>query len=635
MDLGTQRKRRAPVTYGKLFISRRKIPSSFGDGFDALQHGEEDLLMGGGSSSQNRQHSKSSSSKSPETSDRKLPEPQLKQLKSGPVPSRSSKHGLDRANSTSKAEVADQKVFDVPSSGEDVTKLRPIIRRALPNSQKKFRSGRLEENRIPSTGKSERVPSDREEAKASRPMVTLGQAGCKILSTAMGKPANMKDGGKQASKTSVTEKTDVNATTPRKPIQSPALGSSLTGQQLEGMKSSVTPVSSVRTEKRRKARVNSKGRERLKLEDSSKMEEEPPPKGRLNTLTRSKDERGSEIATGIPAVAGVPLVQPRPRKQREPKPIPSKAEQPPQAPAQPSLPKLNKTVARASQNKAPARPPPKSPTGVGSLYISLPVLDTQEPIEVPTEPSVATHSPSEGLSLWDEIMGGIESEDQSIARKPKRSRDSGSSDREMERGPTPPRRRRLIDTLEVDWTVRRPKQRILEAEMDVDSDSGSVDDTPMITLTDSQPCTDSQNTDEVEDAAQAFQRGVGAIQSAPAFPQRNTRVTYARQRSFLTEEVKEGGDPFADPLLLPVRDFGRGLRKAPVVEEEDDEDHGSGMMKSLHELREAGVNKRFLDSVEGYFEDIERGFSIGQKRVGYGFVLLIYLQDYSNDCPDT
>ncbi|KAF8427336.1 wings apart-like protein regulation of heterochromatin-domain-containing protein [Tirmania nivea] len=187
----------------------------------------------------------------------------------------------------------------------------------------------------------------------------------------------------------------------------------------------------------------------------------------------------------------------------------------------------------------------------------------------------------------------------------------------MERGPTPPRRRRLIDTLEVDWTVRRPKQHILEAEMDVDSDFGSVDDTPMITLTDSQPFTDSQNTDEVEDAAQAFQRGVGAIHSAQAFPQRNTRVTYARQRSFLTEEVKEGGDPFADPLLLPVRDFGRGLRKGPVVEEVIDEGNGPGMMKSLHELREAGVNKRFLDSVEGYFEDIEKGFSIGQKRVGY------------------
>ncbi|KAF8471923.1 wings apart-like protein regulation of heterochromatin-domain-containing protein [Kalaharituber pfeilii] len=40
------------------------------------------------------------------------------------------------------------------------------------------------------------------------------------------------------------------------------------------------------------------------------------------------------------------------------------------------------------------------------------------------------------------------------------------------------------------------------------------------------------------------------------------------------------------------------------------------MVKSLHELREAGVNKRFLDNVEGYFEDIEGNVSIGQKRAG-------------------
>ncbi|RPB25407.1 hypothetical protein L211DRAFT_836749 [Terfezia boudieri ATCC MYA-4762] len=618
MDLDAQRKRRAPVTYGKLFISRRKIPSSFGDGFDAFQHGGGDSLMGEESSSKNLQHSKLSSSKSLETGGSKLPEPQLKRTKSGPVPSRSIKHGLDRANSAPKGEVAEQKVFDVPSSDEDVPKLRPTIRRALSSSQKRFRSGRLEENRIPSTGRSERVPRDREEVKASPPMVTPGQAGSKTQSTDMRKPVNMKDGVKQTPKTSITKEADIYAAAPQKPMQSLVLEPSSTGQDRERRKSSLTSVSSAQTEEKQKAWVNPKGNERPELEDNPKMKGEPLSKWKPNTLKKSKDGgksravEKSEVATGIPAVADFSLVQRRPRKQREPKSLPNKAEQqPPQGPAQPSVPKLHKTVARASQNKDPARLPLKSPTSVESLYISSPVLEIREPIEVPTE-SLVTPS-----SLWDEIMEGRESEDQPIARKPKRSRESGSSEGEIERGSTPPRRRRLIDTLEVDWTVCRPKQRILEAEMDVDSDIASVDDTSMITLAESQPLTDSQNTDEVEDVAQAFQRGVGAIQSAPTLLQRNKKVTYARQRSFLAEEVKEGGDPFADPLLLPVRDFGRGLRKAPLVEEDDDEDHGPGMMKSLHELREAGVNKRFLDIVEGYFEDIERGFSIGQKRVGY------------------
>ena len=620
MDFSAQRKRRAPVTYGKLFVSRRKIPSSFGDGFDTLRHGDEDLLIGGESSSPNLQNSKSSSSKSPETSGSKLPEPQLKQLKSGPVPSRSSKHGLGRANSTPKIEVVDQEVFDFPPSDEDIPKLKPTIRRALSSSQKKFGPDRLEENRIPSTGRSERGPGDREEAKASRSIVTLGPAVSKIQSTTMRKSVNTKSGGKQAiysqaaSKAPIAEKVDVKVAASQKPIQSPLPGSSSTRQQLEAMKSSITPAPSVWIEEKQKARVNPKGSGRPRLGDTLKMDGEPLSEGGLSALKKSKNREKSEVATGT-------LVQCRPRKQRDPKPLLNKAEQqPPQVSARPSLPKFNKAVARASQNKVPARPPPKSPTGVESLYISSPVLEIQEPIKVPTESSVATHSPSGGPSLWDEIMGGMESEDKLITKKPERSRESESSEREIERGPTPPRKRRLIDTLEVDWTVRPPKQRILEAQMDVDSDSGSVDDMPMITLTDSQTLADSQNIDEVEDAAQAFQRGVCAIQSAPAFPQRNTRVTYARQRSFLTEEVKEGGDPFADPLLLPVRDFGRGLRKASVAEEEDD-DHGPGMMKSLHELREAGVNKRFLDSVEGYFEDIERGFSIGQKRVGYGLFL--------------
>jgi len=587
--------------------------------------------MGGAESPPNLQHPKPPTNKSPETSGSKHPESQFKQHTSGPAPSRNSNHGLERANLTSKIEVADQRVFDVPSSDEDIPKLKPTIRRALTSSQKRLGSGRLEENRIPPIGRGGGALGDREEAKTSRPIVTLGQAVTKIQSTAMREPVNVKDGGKQpihsrtVSKTSITEKADVNAAASQKPIQSRILSAPSTRQQLEGMKDGAN-LASVRAKERQKPQVNPRN-ERQKLEDNPKMEGEPPSEWRLDTLKKSKDggisrgERKPEVVIEIPSAAGVPPVQRRPRKQRPrkqrgPNTLPGKPEQQPlQAPVRPSLPKLKKTVTRESQNKVPVRLPSKSPTGVESLYISSPVLEIQEPTEVHRGPS-ATHSPSGGSSLWDEIMGGTESEDQPTARKPKRSRESGNSDGEVEKGPTLPRRRRLIDTLEVDWTVRRPKQRILEVEMDVDSDSGSADDTLVVALTDSQAPTDLQCTDGVEDAAQAFQRGVGAIQGAPAFPQRNTRVTYARQRSFLTEEVKEGGDPFADPLLLPVRDFGRGLRKETVVEE-DVEDHGPGMMKSLHELREAGVNKRFLDSVEGYFEDIERGFSIGQKRVGY------------------
>ncbi|KAF8416244.1 hypothetical protein BGX38DRAFT_772193, partial [Terfezia claveryi] len=319
MDLDAQRKRRAPVTYGKLFISRRKIPSSFGEGFDAFRHGGGDSLMGGESSSKNLQHSKLSSSKSLETSGSKLPEPQLKLPKSGSVPSRSIKHGLDRANSALKVEVTDQKVFDVPSSDEDVPKPRPTIRRALSSSRKRFGSGRLEENRIPSTGRSERAPGDRE-VKASPPMVTTRQAGSKSQSTDMRKPVNITDGVKQTSKTSITKEDHVNAAAPQKPIQSHVLESSSTGQEREGRKNSLTSVSSVQTEDKQNAWVNLKGNERPEIEDNLKMKGEQLSKWRPNTLKQSKDGgkssavEKSEVATGIPAVADVSLVQRRPRK---------------------------------------------------------------------------------------------------------------------------------------------------------------------------------------------------------------------------------------------------------------------------------------------------------------------------------
>ncbi|BFZ63207.1 hypothetical protein YB2330_004327 [Saitoella coloradoensis] len=82
------------------------------------------------------------------------------------------------------------------------------------------------------------------------------------------------------------------------------------------------------------------------------------------------------------------------------------------------------------------------------------------------------------------------------------------------------------------------------------------------------------------------------------------RVTYARQRSYRAEEPTLGVDSLeallATPLFAPP--------KRPAEEELQSEDgECEGQVKSVHELREAGENKRFADEVEYMLEGTVAG----------------------------
>ena len=126
--------------------------------------------------------------------------------------------------------------------------------------------------------------------------------------------------------------------------------------------------------------------------------------------------------------------------------------------------------------------------------------------------------------------------------------------------------------------------------------TSSSQDAPTSSLTDSQPVS-SQSTAAVQ----------------PVGP----RLTYSRQRSFLSEASLD------DQLLLqapPEANINSGnfscvkgpkraavtvLPLHPLAEEEDLADPvNAGTIRSIHELREAGGNKRFLDEFEGMLEDI-------------------------------
>lgn len=89
------------------------------------------------------------------------------------------------------------------------------------------------------------------------------------------------------------------------------------------------------------------------------------------------------------------------------------------------------------------------------------------------------------------------------------------------------------------------------------------------------------------------------------------KITYARQRSFRTEDLDENA-LFSAPLIMAQRQHNTGLEEDEGLEG----DTGSKMMKTIHELREAGVNNRFLDDIEELFGDIEGDTPLSRRRSG-------------------
>lgn len=114
--------------------------------------------------------------------------------------------------------------------------------------------------------------------------------------------------------------------------------------------------------------------------------------------------------------------------------------------------------------------------------------------------------------------------------------------------------------------------------------------------------------------AESQREGLAAHDSAvPHSPHlKGSRVTYARQRSFLDDlpmassllgAKNPSGTEQVDSLVSPRRDSG-SLVPAPslAIEEVNDDD---GSVRSIHELRQAGGNARYRGAIESIFEDIE------------------------------
>lgn len=108
------------------------------------------------------------------------------------------------------------------------------------------------------------------------------------------------------------------------------------------------------------------------------------------------------------------------------------------------------------------------------------------------------------------------------------------------------------------------------------------------------------------------------------------KVTYLRQRSYLTDQALDDPATFDMPLdiddrIAPARRRVPRTAAAPKslssktseMNQNEDIEGSSNKMKSIHELRLAGGNKRFLDEAEAIFEDVDgTQTTISRKRSG-------------------
>ena len=157
-------------------------------------------------------------------------------------------------------------------------------------------------------------------------------------------------------------------------------------------------------------------------------------------------------------------------------------------------------------------------------------------------------------------------------------------------------------------------------EWDIQGSSQSA-----MTLLENSASGSSQSTDP----SQIWEPGAATSQAAPTSPNTGPKVTYARQRSYLTEDALAGDADFSIPIDVEqgcrqARRRGADRKGPPIslpglisLEEESDVDNSSvGGIRSIHELREAGEKHKFEHGIQSLLDEIEANNSrtMSQKR---------------------
>lgn len=133
----------------------------------------------------------------------------------------------------------------------------------------------------------------------------------------------------------------------------------------------------------------------------------------------------------------------------------------------------------------------------------------------------------------------------------------------------------------------------------------------------------------VEVAAKPFEQSISRDENIHTLA-KGPKITYATQRSYLSDVVEDNSLESSLPSFSQSSDLGfpprSGINNSfsqeiaqELQSDDDDDDGGFGAIRSIHELRKAGLNARFESNVESLFEDIE---SPGNSRRLTGLVQL-------------
>ena len=276
-------------------------------------------------------------------------------------------------------------------------------------------------------------------------------------------------------------------------------------------------------------------------------------------------------------------------------------------------PRLQKTPPRqtsqpSSKTTTPgSRQAPSAATTPRQSHLWSTLLDdnsTATPGQLPVDSLSISQGRTVG-AVWSELVEDAAESDVSAATRPQNVRDAP--------------RKKLIDSLEDELNTTLAG---------VESEDEDDEDLTLLPMPAAEPSRQetmeaaiSQLTAPRSNAESQFTSSQGTSQSTAGGP----KFTYARDRSYLTETAVDEATMLNTPL-----DVGLGSQSrrrgapnpallsqvlGPVDEEQDVIDGNSGTIRSIHELRQAGGNKRFLDESEALFEDIEcRGTSAVSRR---------------------
>ncbi|KAK5133163.1 hypothetical protein LTR08_008099 [Meristemomyces frigidus] len=183
------------------------------------------------------------------------------------------------------------------------------------------------------------------------------------------------------------------------------------------------------------------------------------------------------------------------------------------------------------------------------------------------------------------------------------------------------RRTRLVDRLKA--SALSSEEEFSEEDSDEEMEDAEVP----------QPAVVVPYGSELKDAATVAVKQSQSQSQTSGTAEGSTKITYARTRSYLPEDNLENGLIFDLPSATLQRPptLARAPSKTIAASQksvfdldDSDEESGTGRLRSIHELRAAGRNDRFMRETEALLEDIVDHSSSARSRRRSGLIELVF-----------